>query len=228
MVVARQPVPSTEVWGSRHGWSRKWLKKQLRVRSGVVESTFSLFTAIPALHVSPQRYLVRHKDVAHTRRTVSLISLTSVLPQYCDVDDDEGGRLRMAWVEDGPSSADPVLMLHGEPSWSYLYHRMIPIVAAAGWRLYARIWSGSAVPTSRPAAKTNSYARHVEWVRALVFDELNLTNVTLVGQDRGGLIGLRLAAEHPSGFARIVVANTGLPTGDVPMPEIWWQFPSSY
>jgi haloalkane dehalogenase len=70
----------------------------------------------------------------------------------------------------------------------------------------------------------HSYARHVEWVRALVFDILDLHRVALVGQDWGGLIGLRLAAEHPDRFSRIVVANTGLPTGDIPMPEIWWQF----
>ena len=70
----------------------------------------------------------------------------------------------------------------------------------------------------------HGYARHVEWVRELVFDVLDLHRVTLVGQDWGGLIGLRLAAEHPERFSRLVVANTGLPTGDIPMPEIWWKF----
>ena len=70
----------------------------------------------------------------------------------------------------------------------------------------------------------HSYARHVEWVRELAFDRLDLRDVTLVGQDWGGLIGLRLAAEHPDRFARIVAANTGLPTGDVDMPEVWHRF----
>ncbi|MGH3543523.1 MAG: haloalkane dehalogenase, partial [Mycobacterium sp.] len=70
----------------------------------------------------------------------------------------------------------------------------------------------------------HTYARHVEWVRTLAFDVLDLQQVTLVGQDWGGLIGLRLAAENPDRFSRIVVANTGLPTGDVAMPEIWWRF----
>jgi haloalkane dehalogenase len=70
----------------------------------------------------------------------------------------------------------------------------------------------------------HTYARHVEWVRALVFDVLDLHRVTLVGQDWGGLIGLRLAAEHPDRFSGLVVANTGLPTGDIPMPKIWWRF----
>jgi haloalkane dehalogenase len=146
------------------------------------------------------------------------------LPRYCEVDDSEGGSLRMSWIEDGPKDADPVLMLHGEPSWSFLYRRMIPIVAAAGQRVICPDLVGfgrSDKPTRR---EDHTYARHVEWMRALVFDELDLRNVTLVVQDWGGLIGLRLAAEHPERFSRIVVANTGLPAGDFPMPEIWWQF----
>jgi haloalkane dehalogenase len=69
-----------------------------------------------------------------------------------------------------------------------------------------------------------SYARLVEWTRELVFDHLDLREVTLVGQDWGGLIGLRLVAEHPDRFNRVVAANTGLPTGDFDMPEVWWQF----
>ena len=64
----------------------------------------------------------------------------------------------------------------------------------------------------------------MEWIRALVLDELDLHQATVVGQDWGGLIGLRLAAENPSRIARLVAANTGLPTGDHPMPEIWYQF----
>ncbi len=143
-------------------------------------------------------------------------------PQYCDVDD--GGSLRMAWIEAGPPDAEPVLMLHGEPTWSFLYRRMIPILTAAGHRVICPdlVGFGRSDKPTRPADHT--YARHVEWMRALVFDALDLRNVTLVAQDWGGLIGLRLAAEHPERFARLVVANTGLPTGDFPMPEVWWQF----
>lgn len=143
-------------------------------------------------------------------------------PQYCDVDD--GGSLRMAWIEAGPPDAEPVLMLHGEPTWSFLYRWMIPILTAAGHRVICPdlVGFGRSDKPTRPADHT--YARHVEWMRALVFDALDLRNVTLVAQDWGGLIGLRLAAEHPERFARLVVANTGLPTGDFPMPEVWWQF----
>jgi haloalkane dehalogenase len=145
-------------------------------------------------------------------------------PNYCDVSDDDGGTLRMAWVHDGPDDADPVLLLHGEPSWSFLYRKMIPVLAKSGHRVICPDLVGfgrSDKPTRR---EDHTYARHVEWVRTLVFDNLDLHRVTLVGQDWGGLIGLRLAAEHPERFSKLVVANTGLPTGDIPMPKIWWQF----
>jgi haloalkane dehalogenase len=145
-------------------------------------------------------------------------------PRYCEIDDDEGGRLRVSWVEHGPAQADPVLMLHGEPSWSFLYRRMIPIMSAAGYRVVCPDLVGFGRSDKPAAIADHTYARHVEWMRALAFDVLDLKRVTLVGQDWGGLIGLRLAAEHPDRFARIVVANTGLPTGDLPMPDIWWEF----
>jgi haloalkane dehalogenase len=145
-------------------------------------------------------------------------------PRYCDIPGADGGVLRVAWIQDGPESADPVLMLHGEPSWSYLYRKMIPGLVAAGHRVVCPDLVGfgrSDKPTRR---EDHSYARHVEWMRALAFDVLDLHNVTLVGQDWGGLIGLRLAAEHPERFSRLVVANTGLPDGEQPLPEIWWRF----
>jgi haloalkane dehalogenase len=145
-------------------------------------------------------------------------------PKYCEVPDGDGGTLRVAWVEDGPQGADPVLMLHGEPSWSYLYRKMIPILVAAGHRVVCPDLVGfgrSDKPTRR---EDHSYARHVEWMRTVAFDVLDLREVTLVGQDWGGLIGLRLAAENPERFARLVVANTGLPNGDQPMADVWWRF----
>jgi haloalkane dehalogenase len=130
----------------------------------------------------------------------------------------------MAWVEDGPADGEPVLLLHGEPSWSFLYRTMIPVLAGVGLRAIAPDLIGFGRSDKPAAVEDHSYARHVEWVRTLAFDVLELHGVTLVGQDWGGLIGLRLAAEHPDRFARIVAANTGLPTGDTDMPEIWHKF----
>ncbi|WP_211177585.1 haloalkane dehalogenase [Pseudonocardia acidicola] len=145
-------------------------------------------------------------------------------PRYADVPDPDGGTLRMAWVEAGPSDGPVVLLLHGEPSWSFLYRAMIPVLADAGLRAVAPDLVGFGRSDKPTELADHSYARHVEWVRALAFDALDLREVTLVGQDWGGLIGLRLVAEHPDRFAAVVAANTGLPTGDVDMPEVWWQF----
>ena len=147
-------------------------------------------------------------------------------PHYADVPDGDGGSLRMAWVQDGPADGEPVLLLHGEPSWSFLYRHMIAPLAAAGYRVIAPDLVGFGRSDKPADIAEHTFARHVEWTRALVFDALDLHGVTLVCQDWGGLIGLRLAAEHPARFARLVAANTGLPTGDQPMPEIWHQFRS--
>ena len=140
-------------------------------------------------------------------------------PRYADVDG-----LRLAYVESGPPSGPPVLLLHGEPSWSFLYRKVIPVLAAAGLRAIAPDLVGFGRSDKPAEIADHSYARHVEWIRALAFDALGLSGVTLVGQDWGGLIGLRLVAEHPGRFARVVAANTGLPTGDQPMPDVWLRF----
>jgi haloalkane dehalogenase len=146
-------------------------------------------------------------------------------PRYVEVDDGDGGRLRVAVLDEGPANGETVLLLHGEPSWSFLYRRMIPVLTAAGLRVVAPDLVGfgrSDKPVDRAAY---SYAGHVEWMRQALFDGLDVRGATLVGQDWGGLIGLRLVAEHPDRFARVVVANTGLPTGDQPMSEAFlaWQ-----
>jgi haloalkane dehalogenase len=138
---------------------------------------------------------------------------------YADV-----GGVRMAYVEAGPPGGEPVLLLHGEPSWSFLYRRVIAVLASAGLRAIAPDLIGFGRSDKPEQIADHSYARHVEWVRALAFDRLDLRGLTVVGQDWGGLIGLRLVAEHPGRFARVVAANTGLPTGDQRLPEVWWRF----
>lgn len=145
-------------------------------------------------------------------------------PHYADVPDGDGGTLRMAWVEDGPPDGPVVLLLHGEPSWSFLYRTMIPVLAEAGLRVVAPDLVGFGRSDKPTEVADHSYARHVEWLRALLFDVLDLRGVTLVGQDWGGLLGLRLVAENLDRFARVVAANTGLPTGDHDMPPVWWEF----
>lgn len=145
-------------------------------------------------------------------------------PQYADVPDGEGGTLRMSWVEAGPVDGPVALLLHGEPTWSFLYRHVLRVLADAGIRAVAVDLVGFGRSDKPTRAEDHSFARHVEWVRALALDHLDLRAVTLVGQDWGGLIGLRLVAEHPDRFDRVVAANTGLPTGDHDMPEVWWLF----
>jgi haloalkane dehalogenase len=129
-------------------------------------------------------------------------------PHYIEVDG-----MRMHYVDEGDRSADPVLMLHGEPTWSYLYRHMIPMCAAAGNRVIAPDLIGfgkSDKPTDRD---DYSYQRHVDWLTAFV-EALDLRRITLFCQDWGSLIGLRVAAENDERFARIVIGNGVLPTGD--------------
>lgn len=146
-------------------------------------------------------------------------------PHYAQVSDGDGGALRVAYVDEGPREAPPVLLMHGEPSWSFLYRHMIPVLLDAGLRVVAPDLVGFG-RSDKPAERSDyTYARHVEWMRAALLDQVGLSEATFVGQDWGGLVGLRLVAENPEHFARIVVANTGLPTGDQPMSEAFlaWQ-----
>src|SRR4051794_37249207 len=142
-------------------------------------------------------------------------------PHYVDVTDG----LRVHYVDEGPRDGEVVVLLHGEPSWSYLYRKMIPVLNAAGLRAVAPDLVGFG-RSDKPRERTDyTYARHVEWMRSALFDGVGLDNVTMVGQDWGGLIGLRLVAEHPDRVGRVVAANTFLPTGDQPPGDAFkaWQ-----
>jgi len=134
-------------------------------------------------------------------------------PHYLHVPDGEGSELRVHYIDEGQDSAPPILLLHGEPSWCYLYRKMIGPIVDAGFRAVAPDLVGFGRSDKPVSQKDYTYQRHVDWMRA-VLDQLDLTRITLVCQDWGGLIGLRLLAEQPERFDRVVVANTGLPTGD--------------
>ncbi len=130
----------------------------------------------------------------------------------------------MTHVEAGKGPV--VLMLHGEPTWSFLYRRMIPVISESGFRAVAPDLVGFGRSDKPAALADHTYARHVDWVRRWI-ETNELSGITLVCQDWGSLIGLRLAAEHPDRFDRIVVANGFLPTADRPVPwafRIWRAF----
>ncbi|MDO6441225.1 MULTISPECIES: haloalkane dehalogenase [unclassified Marinobacter] len=144
------------------------------------------------------------------------------LPHYLDV---ESG-LRMHYVDEGPAAASPVLMLHGEPSWSYLYRHMIPLVAEAGHRVLAPDLIGFGKSDKPASIDDYSYDRHMTWLTHWL-EALDLKNITLVCQNWGSLLGLRLAAELPDRFQRIIVGNGMLPTGETSAPaafSLWKAF----
>ena len=144
---------------------------------------------------------------------------------YADIDDEDGGTLRVHYLDEGDATAASVLLLHGEPSWSYLYRHMVPPLVAAGQRVIVPDQVGFGRSDKPTEQSDYSYARHVAWMSSLIFGVLDLRDVTFFGQDWGGLIGLRLVAAEPDRFARVAVANTGLPDGSGPMSEAFmkWQ-----
>jgi len=146
-------------------------------------------------------------------------------PHYAEVPAGDGDNLRVHYLDEGPADGPVVLLMHGEPSWSFLYRKMIPALVAGGLRCVAPDLVGFG-RSDKPVNRADyTYARHVEWMRAALFDVLDLRDVTLVCQDWGGLIGLRLVGENPDRFARVVAANTFLPTGDKPPGKAFlgWQ-----
>jgi haloalkane dehalogenase len=134
-------------------------------------------------------------------------------PHYTVIDDLDGGQLRVHHLDEGPRDAAPVLLMHGEPSWCFLYRHMIPRLVAAGHRVIAPDLVGFGRSDKPTATNDYTYARHVQWMRQLLFDHLDVRAVTFFGQDWGGLVGLRLVAADPDRYARVVIGNTGLPTG---------------
>jgi haloalkane dehalogenase len=144
-------------------------------------------------------------------------------PRYTDVPDGEGGALRIHHVDEGPQGGEAVLLMHGEPSWSYLYRKMIPVLTGAGYRAVAPDLAGFG-RSDKPARRGDyTYERHVAWMQAWL-GGAGLMGITLVCQDWGGLIGLRLVAANPDRFSRVVVANTGLPTGEGRVPDAFHQW----
>ncbi len=144
---------------------------------------------------------------------------------YLEINDQEGGTLRVHYLDEGPADADPVLLLHGEPSWSYLYRHMIPIVVEAGHRVIVPDLVGFGKSDKPTRMEDYTYARHVLWMQEFLFVKLNLQNVTFFGQDWGGLIGLRLVGSDQGRFSRVVIGNTGLPTGEGQLTKAFmdWQ-----
>ncbi len=141
-------------------------------------------------------------------------------PHYTFIQTDDGADLRIHHVDEGPPDGPLVLLMHGQPVWSYLYRKMIPLLTQAGMRVIAPDLPGYG-KSDKPAAREDySYQRQVDWMGQWLVSN-NFTAITFFGQDWGGLIGLRLVVDHPDRFARVIVANTGLPySPDVPADTV--------
>ena len=146
-------------------------------------------------------------------------------PNYVEIDDLDGGTLRVHYLDEGPADGSVVLLMHGEPSWSYLYRNVIPPLVDSGHRVIAPDLVGFGRSDKPTQQSDYTYARHVDWMRQVLFDHLNLTGITFFGQDWGGLVGLRLVALEPERYAGVVIGNTGLPTGRGPASDAFlaWQ-----
>lgn len=139
--------------------------------------------------------------------------------------DDPRTTLRVHYLDEGPAEAAPLLLMHGEPSWAYLYRHMIPVLVAAGHRCVVPDLVGFGRSDKPSEMSDYSYARHVAWMSEALFDRLDLRNVTLFGQDWGSLIGLRLVAAEPDRFDRVAIGNGGMPDGTRALTDAFmaWQ-----
>ncbi|MEZ4281817.1 MAG: haloalkane dehalogenase [Myxococcota bacterium] len=134
-------------------------------------------------------------------------------PHYTEIVDADDTRIRIHHVDEGPRGAAPILLMHGNPTWAYLYRKMIPPLARAGHRVVAVDLVGCG-RSDKPAERADyTQARHVDWLEKWLC-AVDLSGITLFCQDWGGTLGLHLVAGHPERFARVVVANSGLPLGE--------------
>jgi len=134
-------------------------------------------------------------------------------PEFTEIKDGSGGALRLAYYDEGPRSGRTVLLMHGEPTWSYLYRKVIAPLSANGRRVVAPDLIGFG-QSDKPSERGDyTYERHVAWMSQWLL-ALDLNDITLFCQDWGGLIGLRLMAAFPERFAGVVISNTGLPVGE--------------
>lgn len=137
----------------------------------------------------------------------------SFKPCYVQVKDGVGGELRVHYIDEGPRDGEVILMMHGEPSWTFLYRKMVKQLAEAGFRAIAVDLVGFGRSDKPTKQSDYSYKNHIAWMQDW-FDQMQLSGITLYCQDWGGLIGLRLLTANQSLFARLIVANTFLPTGE--------------
>ena len=152
-------------------------------------------------------------------------------PNYMMIDG-----LRIHYLDEGPSNADPIILFHGEPTWSYLFRKMVPVLTEAGYRVVVPDMVGFGKSDKFESKYDYSYKHHVEVMKELV-ERLDLRNATHFGQDWGGLVGLRVVAEMPDRFSQVIVSNTGMVAGEgirawltqrLMELTVWWNGPITF
>jgi haloalkane dehalogenase len=134
-------------------------------------------------------------------------------PHYVTIQDDDGTDIRIHYLDEGPRDAQPILLMHGNPSWSYIYRKMIPGLLASGRRVIAVDLVGCGRSDKPAKKKYYTLARHVDWIEKWLL-AMDLNNITLFCQDWGGVIGLNVLVDNQERFDRVVMSNTGIPIGD--------------
>jgi len=137
---------------------------------------------------------------------------------YVEVSDFESGTLRMAYVDEGPRDGQPVVMIHGNPTWSYMWRKLIPVLAKAGYRAIAIDLIGMGRSDKPTEMSDYTIPRHEGWVKETLFDKLGLTDAHFILHDWGGIIGLRAIADFQDRVASVIMSNTGLPVRDPDQP----------
>ncbi len=140
-------------------------------------------------------------------------------PHYFEVEAEDKSKLRVHYVDEGPRDGEIILCMHGQPSWSFLYRKMIPILTASGYRVLAPDLIGFGRSDKPTHVDSYTYRNHVDWMNQWLAG-LDIQGANLVCQDWGGLIGLRMVANYPDRFARLVIANTGLPDSKAVSKEL--------
>ncbi len=139
-------------------------------------------------------------------------------PNYVDVSDTEGGSLRLHYVDEGPRDGQPVAMIHGNPTWSYMWRKLIPVLAQNGFRAIAIDLIGMGRSDKPTRMSDYTIARHEAWVKEALFEKLNLKNAHFILHDWGGIIGLRAIADNQDRVASVIMSNTGFPVLDPDEP----------
>ena len=137
---------------------------------------------------------------------------------YVDISDHEGGKLRMGYVDEGPRDGQPVVMIHGNPTWSYMWRKLIPVLAENGYRAIAIDLIGMGRSDKPTQMSDYTIARHEAWVKEALFGKLDLKGAHFILHDWGGIIGLRATADHQERVASVIMSNTGLPVRDPNKP----------